>query len=153
MKRRDFTCGLTKFLLAGPFVSLAVGPLVAGAAEREPIHWHDGMQTAWRSMQAEQRPMLLFITMDGCHHCTRMKSQTYRDHRVVDRIRESYVAAAVNGRRQPEIARRLGVRVYPTTVIISPEFRVVESIRGYVPPAELSARLAQLSQRMATVER
>ncbi len=130
-------------------------PLAAGAAEREEeeIVWQQDMPAAWKSMRDEGRPMLLFVTMDGCHHCRRMEAQTYRDERVVGRIRSSFVAAAINGPRQPEVARRLGVRVYPTTLIISPEFRVLESIRGYVPPEELTARLAAVSERLATNRR
>ena len=149
MKRRDFTRIMGKFTLAGPVLF----PLAASAAEGAEIDWHQEMPAAWRSMRNEQRPMLLFVTMDGCTHCRRMESQTYRDQRVIGRVRSSFVAAAINGPRQPEVARRLGVRVYPTTLIISPEYRVIASIRGYVPPDELTARLAAVSERLATNRR
>lgn len=117
------------------------------------IHWHDEVQSAWKSMQSERRPILLFVTMDGCLHCRRMKAVTYEDGRVVERISQSFVAASINGQQQPEVARRLGVQVYPTTVIITPDARVVDSIRGYVSPAELDQRLAAISQRLASVTR
>jgi thioredoxin-related protein len=149
VRRRDFTRVMGKLVLTGS----SLFPLAARAAEREGINWHQEMPAAWQSMRDERRPMLLFVTMDGCRHCTRMKSQTYQDERVVGRIRTSFVAAAINGPRQPDVARRLGVRVYPTTLIISPEYRVIESIRGFVSPDEMTSRLAAISERLASNRR
>jgi thioredoxin-like negative regulator of GroEL len=82
-----------------------------------------------------------------------MKTQTYEDAAVVGRIRQSYVAASINGPRQPDLARKLGVQVYPTTVILSPDARVLDSIRGYVPPAELQERLTLISNRLDSARR
>lgn len=132
---------------------LSSGPLAGRAAEAESVAWHHEMKSAWNSAQTAQRPIVLFLTMNGCYHCQRMKSQTYQNAAVVDRIRESYVAASINGPQQPDLARKLGVQVYPTTVILSPDARVLDSIRGYVPPAELQERLTSISNRLRTARR
>ena len=82
-----------------------------------------------------------------------MKKNTYRDDGVVADIRQSFVSATVDAKTWTQFVERLGVRIYPSTVIISPDNKVLDRIGGYVEPKTLRARLDVASQRTRDVQR
>lgn len=104
-------------------------------------------------MRREARPMLLFVTREGCLYCVRMKQQTYADAGVASEITRSFVATTVDGLQQQSLVRQLGVRVYPTTVIISPQNEVLDVIDGFVDSNVLRSRLAAVTSRTGMVPR
>lgn len=145
MRRRDFFLGLA-------LVSLKLSPLAAD--EPAGPAWHDDVMLAWHEAQVQQRPLLLYVSMPGCGYCRKMEAESLHHPAIRQQIAAGYVAARMDGRANPQFARRLGVTVYPTTVIVSPENRLLDSLRGYVGPQQLHARLAavhsaQLAARQA----
>jgi len=127
-------------------VSIAIatsGP----SAEKSAIQWKSDPAEAHRLARQWNRPMLLLITMDGCFYCTKMKQSTYRDAVLASDITNHFVAARVDSKQYATLARELGVQVYPTTVIISPDYKVVDVIRGYVNAKKLRRRLAVVTRR------
>lgn len=117
------------------------------ADEPSSIDWHADIREAWEKMLAVDQPMLLFITMDHCAHCAKMKRTTYTDDRIVALVQRSYVPTVINGTQWKELTRRLGVRVFPTTAVISPENHVIDHIPGFVDAQRLHQRLALVSDR------
>lgn len=52
-----------------------------------------------------------------------------------------------NASRTPEVAQKLGVRAYPTTLIISPQNKLIGRVEGFVPPQELAKRMWPVLQQ------
>lgn len=113
-----------------------------GAAD-EPasIAWHRDLDQAWQAVQESRRPLLLFVTMEGCHYCHKMARETFRDPEVMADVKHAYVAATTSKSEQRELVRRLHIRAYPTTLIISPSGEVTRSIRGFAGPQQLQQAL------------
>ena len=125
--------GLTVLLLA-----LQVVPLFAD----ERIHWHSNVAQAWQRVRELDQPLLLFITTPNCGYCKLMKQRTFRDKRVVDDVNKSFVPAKINGQDFRKLTQYLKIRIYPSTVIIGPDRRIVEQIPGYIAADKMRTRLA-----------
>ncbi len=118
----------------------------AARAEEMAALWRADALGAWKASQETGRPLLLFITSDNCPYCHLMDRNTFADQGVVARMRASFVAARVDASQQPELARHLQVRAYPTTVVVDRNNRVLGAIPGYLEPREFERRLAQFTQ-------
>ncbi|MBW3596134.1 MAG: thioredoxin family protein [Planctomycetes bacterium] len=115
------------------------------AEEAEAPVWREDTFVAWQAAQDTGRPLLLFVVADHCPYCKLMDRNTFSDHDVRSRLRDSFIAARVDAGRQPELARKLQVQAYPTTVVVNQENRVIGAIPGYVEPREFERRLAELT--------
>lgn len=128
---------------------LLVGGASAVAADAEPaILWQDDVNEAWKTSQAQQRPMLLFVTASGCAYCSKMKRETYADRDVIADVSRHFVPATVDAGGQTSLIEKLGVRVFPTTLIIAPNAELLDAISGYVPAETLRNRIAGANQRL-----
>jgi len=149
--------------LIGPVRSLIwVGVLVLllfgnwSHGEENPdyqIKWHSDIDRAWEITQESKQSLLLFVTHPDCAYCTLMKKKTFQDDGVVADVSESFVSAAVDAQIWTRFVQRLGVRIYPSTVIISHDNKVLDRIGGYVEPLILRARLEAASRRTRDARR
>ena len=125
-------------------LAVAEGPEMAAA-----IFWRDKVNDAWKNVRAD-RPLLLYVTLDGCGYCRKMENHTYTDPRVIEDITGRFVAARIDRQSDPKLVKQLGIRIYPTTFIINHESKVIDAISGYVSPEQLRTRLAKATTPKAT---
>lgn len=133
---------------AGSYLILPVASSL-GAEVSANSPWRTDFRQARRVSVAESRPLLVFVTMDGCPYCQKMLRTTYEKAGVAAEAAETFVLAVVNGSQQEGLAKQLGVRVYPTTYVIDSNSVLVDRIEGFVPPTQLRRRLAITSRRLA----
>jgi thioredoxin-related protein len=136
--------GLT-ITLAAALITLAPQPVQADGAP--PIEWVTEYGAARHRGTELQRPVLLFVTMDGCSHCLRMRQTAFQDSDVVDDLQRHFVPAMLELNPQSELARKLRVTIYPTTVIISTQGKILDYARGYLTTDELRQRMASAIRR------
>ncbi len=75
----------------------------ADAVSKEgEIAWSGSLTTAWRAAREQQRPLLLFVTMDTCVHCQKMKQTTLKDAAVQSDLKERFIPVALNVKDEPE---------------------------------------------------
>jgi thioredoxin-related protein len=122
----------------------------ACAAEPNAKSWHYDWNSAWQASQAEERPILLYVTMKCCYSCEKMRYQTYANSRVVDDIRRTYVPVTIDSNRHPELVEALKVRRFPTTFIVRQDGTVIDSITGYVVPEQMRSWLKTSAEKTAT---
>lgn len=130
-------------------VPTAPGSAVEPASVRGPVAWNQDVRTAWQTSLELQRPLLVFITMDDCMYCQKMKKTTLQDRQVVSDLKSEFVSVAVNVKDQPELVKRLLVKSYPTTVIILNNGDVIDSIAGYQSAKQLHERLVSTLRQAA----
>jgi thioredoxin-related protein len=111
------------------------------AEEKVSIEWQEEVMDAWKKAVHEKRPLLVYVAMDGCAFCRKLEKDTLSSPQIAEMVGSGFVAAKLDGPKDPKLAKRLGVRAYPTLVIISPENKVLDSISGYVEADELINRL------------
>ncbi len=129
--------------------------VVGSAAEtatphsKESLDWDRDVRTAWRTALETQRPLVVFITMDDCLFCQKMKKTTLQDRQVVSDLRLQFVPVAVNVKDQPDLVKLLLIKSFPTTVVILNNGDVIESITGYQTPKQLHERLLSTLRQAA----
>ena len=106
------------------------------------LKWTDDLAMAWQAAREQQRPLLLFVTMDGCAHCQKMKQTTLRDEKVRSDLQARFIPVALNAKDEPELVKVLRLRLFPAMVVIQPNGDVSESISGYQTPTQLRERLS-----------
>lgn len=130
-------------------VTLApVGTLLADTpVSNVNIAWHSKYDRAYSEMKTQNRPMLVFIKSNACLFCKKM-DQSYRNPTVAEEVNKSFVPTVVNSSTNPELARQFQARVYPTTVIVSSDGRVIDTIPGYLAADKLQFRLQQAQSKL-----
>lgn len=135
-------------VLAG--ASLGTNP---AAGQAHPISWDRDLERAWQSAQQRQRPLLLYVTSEHCHYCTLMKQQTWRHPAVASAVNQSFVAAEVSTNFKDRVAEALQIRALPTTLVISPERKVLARFDGYIRPDQLIKQLEELPVQPVSITR
>lgn len=102
---------------------------------------HDTFQSAWAAGHESQRPVLLYVTSNNCLYCKKMLRQTLSNPQVSRMIGDHAESYAFNATQMPELAKRLGVRGFPATLIISPDRELLYQIDGFVEPQEFVSRV------------
>lgn len=115
------------------------------------VAWHDNMSAAWQRSQQTQRPIVVLVTMEGCHYCHKMMAETYSDPQVMADLQRSFIPASINSDHYPKLMEQLGVEAFPTTVIIGPDARVIDSIEGYVEPRQLRQHLVRAASHRQAI--
>jgi thioredoxin-related protein len=82
-----------------------------------------------------------------------MERDTFSDQAVVEDIQTRFVPLNVAAESNETLLRKLQVRTFPTTVILSPQARMLDYIPGYVGPQELRMRLATATRSVAAARR
>jgi thioredoxin-related protein len=124
---------------------LACCVIHCGATSLSAKGWLRDVDHAWSVVQAEQRPMVLFVSMDGCIHCDRMIATTFHDPEVRRLLGASFVAAAIKGSERPDLLRQLQIQSFPTTVIVSCDGTVLDQLIGYVDAKGFKRRLEAIA--------
>ncbi len=102
---------------------------------------HATYPAAWKAAQQSNRPILVFVSMPNCHYCVKMKEQVYCLPRVKDLVANSFETLKADRFAHPKLISSLKIRLYPTTVLVSPNNKIVDVIEGYSDPAKFQQRL------------
>jgi protein disulfide-isomerase len=103
--------------------------------------WYQDVDAAWAKAKESSRPLVLFITTDGCFACDKMSKETCKNETVVKELSEGFVPVVVHTRKNMELVRRLGVQAFPTTVIISKDAKIIAAMPGYLNVAQMRETL------------
>ena len=92
----------------------------------------------------ENKKVLIDVYTDWCGWCKKMDVDVYSDSDVTKYINEVFVSVKLNAESsnihdingktttEAELAGRLGVRGYPTTVFVHPNGEVITLVPGYI---------------------
>jgi thioredoxin-related protein len=119
----------------------------------EEVAWVTDYEQARELGEKKSLPVLLFITSDKCHYCEMMRRDVFTDTRVVNVLKQSYVAAKLNIDPDGELAEELKITMFPTTVIIDSQGNVLDYARGYRKNTEMHDRIVAAVSSVARVAR
>jgi thiol:disulfide interchange protein len=119
----------------------AVSTHAADKRNLAQVNWHTDVSQAWQQTQKNRRPLLIFVTHENCVYCTKMKTGTLIDGKVVAKIRGGFVPLVVDASHDCPLLKELNVKAYPATFVVSADAVVLDRIDGYVTPEALAKRL------------
>lgn len=122
-------------------------PLVGWSASND-VHW-DYMkssalkwstydESALQKARKLKRPVFVLIYLDTCHWCRKYETETLESNRILKRLRADYLPVAVNSALQPEVAKKLGAQMVPTTILLTPDGRKMTMFLGFVDARDLA---------------
>lgn len=132
------------FSLAAALVSL-----LSLASIGQSATWLRDVDHALSVAQVQQRPIMLFVSMDGCKYCDKMIASTLRHPHIDRTLGAQFVPIVIKGSERPDLMRQLNIRSFPTTVLVSPDGEVLDLMTGYIDAARLHQRLERVPGTLA----
>lgn len=120
-------------------------PLVSSISQSQP--WCDDFQRGWDEAKRRGVPMVVFITSDHCVYCDAMKRDTWCDVSVASRLRRDFVPIRLHRDRDSALLSRIIIPAYPTTLIASPQGKVMAHRVGYQPPDRMHQLFSEVQQQ------
>jgi hypothetical protein len=106
-----------------------------------PRFKHASYPAAWTAAQESNRPILVYVSMPQCPHCTMMLDKTYTQPEVDELVKGSFETVEAGRYTHATLISKLHVRWYPTTVLVGPNNKVLDMIEGYVDANTFKRRL------------
>lgn len=130
-------------------LGLLLAPLGAAAADRATVlalaehgvFRHASVEQAWRTAAAAKRPLVVMFTSANCPHCDRMLAETYGNPAIQRLLTENAETVLADDAAYHKLAAKLGIRAYPTTIVVSGEGKIVDAVEGYVDAAKFAQRI------------
>jgi thioredoxin-related protein len=124
-----------------PAATLAVTCLLLNAATlaraADPVQWRADYNTARAHAQKANAPLVVVVGSEACLYCRKQDATTFRDPALADLLNAKAVVVKVNGVENPAFVEAMKIQIYPTTVIATPDGKVVSFLQGYVTADQL----------------
>ena len=129
--------------------TLLLGLPLAGNAQngsksaKQPtqLFGHATLQGAWQTAIANKKPLLVMFTSDHCIYCQKMITETY-GHPVVKQTLATHTESVLaHANDYSELVKRMGIRGFPTSLLISPQGQVLDVMEGFVEPRTFAQRI------------
>jgi YHS domain-containing protein len=125
-----------------------VGHGMTGKAEDETpiktISWRTSYADAADEAAERGRPLLIEFTAVWCGACRQMQQLTFSDRRVIEYVDKAYVPLVVDADEHAELVSGFRVEAFPTTLVVSPELKIVKRFTGYQSASTLLPELETL---------
>jgi thiol:disulfide interchange protein len=118
---------LWTFLLGIVFTQASLGAPVNpnwDCIKSSALPWRASDESTLREARALKRPMFVLVYLDTCHWCRQYETETLETKRALKRLRSDYLPVAVNSALQRDVAKRLGARAVPATLLLAPDGQV-----------------------------
>jgi thioredoxin-related protein len=93
---------------------------------------------------------LVMFTSNNCTFCRKMINDTYSNRQVKDLLRGRTESVMAHSDDYASLIKKLGIRGYPSSLLISPEGEVLDFMEGYVDAQAFAKRIGPLLDRPAT---
>jgi thioredoxin-related protein len=116
----------------------------------EGVFDHKTVEEAWKVAIEKKKPLLVMFTSNNCTFCKKMISDTYSNQHVKELLRGRTESVMAHSDNYASLIKKLGIRGYPSSLLISPEGEVLDFMEGYVDPQAFAKRVGPLLDRPAT---
>jgi thiol:disulfide interchange protein len=85
------------------------------------------------SAKEENKPIFLDISASWCGYCKRMKANVFTDSEVAKIYNSAFINVSVDGEKGEgiQLAKKYGVKGYPTFVFLNPDGSISYQTSGY----------------------
>ena len=139
-------------------VALSAMPLVAAQDARDEaapgaIEWFEGTyQAALDRAAAEEALVFIDFWTDWCRWCDRLHAETYSADSVVAELRGVVcITVDAESERGAALARRFGVRKYPTLLVVNKSGDPEDKLGGFLHAPTLVAELRRVKRGECTI--
>ena len=120
---------------------LALGLLGISAPTFAAVQWTADIEKAIQEAGRTGKPLLIKFSTEWCHYCVKMDRETFADLGVSKKVKSCFVPLKIDGDKHRDLVSQLGVRSFPTLMIVSPKQGLMGRIRGFRNAKQLRADL------------
>ncbi len=138
----EYRC-VDRYLCLGFLLSWMALFSSAGNCHAEGLRWLRVPHNAASDARRLGRPILVYVGANNCHYCRVMDRETWQNNRIVRQVSDEWVPLKVVAEENEVLVEKFQVSVYPTTLLFSPERKLISRLEGYFPPEALSDSLSK----------
>ena len=112
-----------------------------GTPERKGLFSQSDVEKVWKTAVAKRKPMLVMFTSEHCGYCDKMLADTYGHPGIRQMLAARTETVLAHAEDYRGLTKKLGIRGYPTSLLISPQGEVLEFMQGYVDPKAFAERV------------
>jgi thioredoxin-like negative regulator of GroEL len=109
--------------------------------EQSKIQWREYGDAAFAEAKAMNKPLYVLIYANWCHWCKKFETKTLETELIRNLLQEKMIPVAVDNVEQPEIGQKLGAKLVPTSVILTPDGQRLLRFYGFLSADELDEAL------------
>ena len=118
---------------------------------RGPIEWHRDLRRAFEAADSDGKLVIVDVYTDWCGWCKKMDQTIYSNAKIAGLSKQQvFVKVNAEDRGQGQnFAERMGVKGYPTTIILDRKGRVLNVAEGYIASPQAFLELVQEARAQA----
>jgi uncharacterized protein len=107
------------------------------------VRWYEWGDEVFRKAQAEDKPVMLFLTAFWCRFCQRMDEGAFSDDENIALLNAYFIAIRAEDTQRPDVNTRYNLNGWPTIAFMSPQGELLGAT-NYLPSEEFGNLLARL---------
>lgn len=108
------------------------------------IKWRSYGQDVFKEARRRKKPIYIFIYADWCKWCLKFEVETLETVAIRRRLNNNFVPVAVNYDKQKKLAKQLGTKMVPTSLLLTPDGKKLLRFYGFIGPKDLAETLDQV---------
>ena len=103
------------------------------AGDAFAVNWQNDLDKALQDARSKGMPVMADFYTSWCGWCKKLDSDTYSNNDV-NELSRKFVCVKVDGDKDQALARKYGVRGYPTVIFLDYDGKVIDTSVGYAGP-------------------
>jgi tetratricopeptide (TPR) repeat protein len=103
----------------------------------ERIRWLYNLEEAKSFAVLKNKDIFVFVNADWCPHCIRTIDYVFTNPHVIDTINDKFVPVELDDARDPELLKSLGIRAFPTFLMLDASQAEIIRLVGYQGASKL----------------
>ena len=111
------------------------------------------LSDATTKARTEQKGVLIDFMTDWCRWCDTLDARTYPDNAVSEFVNANLVAIKIDAEKGEgiDIAKKYGVRAFPTILLVKADGEEIDRLVGYDPPEQFLKKVSDYMKGVNTI--
>ena len=124
-------------------VSSAAAPYTGKATlQTKGVQWEKSLDAAHQKAVQSNKPILIVFEASWCRYCKKLKKETINHPKMSHYINQTFIPVQLDLDHDKRIAKILGVKKLPCTIILSPEADLLGKYVGFEKPVTYFDKIA-----------
>lgn len=107
------------------------------------IKWREYNVAAFSEAKEKNKPLYIFVYSDECSWCQKFEIQTLEKGKIRKILEKEFIPIAINQVAQQELVKKLGIKLVPGNILLTPERKKILRFYGFVAEKALSDALTK----------
>lgn len=122
-----------------------------GSLQKTAVNWEKNLNAAHRQAIKTDKPILILFGASWCKYCEKLEKETINHPKMVSYINKTFIPVHLDLDQDKRIAKILGVKKLPCTLILSPEADLLGKYIGYEKPVTYFDKIAKARKKQDVV--